>query len=373
MEKPIFNIEPYIHNVEELNFSEFYKKRLENPYFFRSQFEEKLKEKLRTKKEICSLNSGTSALHMALRLSNIKPNEVVFCSNASFIASVNPILYENAKPYLIDVDIKTGNLNTEYLENAILNCLSNNEIPKAIIVTHSYGVPADMKELMRIKTKYNLILIEDAAEALGAAYNNDSCGTIGDFGIISFNSNKICTTLGGGALIVNNLDEKREVLFQASQSKNKGIEYLHKSKGYNYVMNDMSAYLGIHQLNFLKTELEVKEKLFLGYKELINDIDNVSLLFSEGDSFIKTNKWLNCISFSNEELKLRAIENFKKEKIEVRGFWYPLSSQSFLKHYPCQGNGETQELHSRTLCLPSSINLQKKQRNKIINILKKTE
>ena len=368
--KKIHNIETYISNVEELNFSTFYKERKKNPRIFQLQMEEKMRNLLETKKQVCALNSGTAAIHLALKLSNLEPNDIVFCSSATFIASVNPILYEKAEPYFIDVDKQTGNMSPMYLENAILKCLSTNKKPKAIIVTHSYGMPAEMDELLRIKDKYKLTLIEDAAEALGSSYRNEFCGTLADYGIISFNTNKLCSTLGGGVLIVNNLEEKEKVKSLASQAKITGIEFMHREVGYNYLMNDMAAYLGLHQLDFLNKEIQLKESINTMYNKEISKLKNVHMLFSDDRNKIRSNKWMNCISFINEDQKNTALDNFLKNKIEVRGFWYPLQSQKFLKQYSYEGENESTKLYQRTLCLPSSINLTKNDIRRIVNVLK---
>ena len=247
-------------DAKDLDFDLFYIQKLQDPNFHQSYFENQLKRSLKTDKEVCVLSSGTAAIHIALVMSNVGHEDVVFCSNSTFIATVNPILYLNAIPYFIDIDLETGNMNMDYLEMAIIKTIEKGKLPKAVVITHSYGIPAEMNRLMQIKKKYNLIIIEDAAEALGAKYGKSYCGTISDFGVFSFNTNKINTTFGGGALVVSDFKSKKLVQKLSSHFKNNFFDFKHDKLAYNYRMNDLAAYIGAKQILSLKSELKKKLK-----------------------------------------------------------------------------------------------------------------
>lgn len=367
--KKIFNIEPYIGIEESFDFINFNKNRLNKTNYYQTQFEELIKNFIKTDKEICVLNSGTSAIHLALILSGVKEGDTVFCPSSSFIATVNPILYLNAKPYFVDVDIRTGNIKPEYLENAIVNSLRSKENPKAIIITHSYGNPADLNKLKIIARKYNLKLIEDAAEAVGSYYRGNHCGIIGDYGVFSFNTNKIATSLGGGALVVNNFNEKIRVQNLSTQYKKNGHSFIHEFLGYNYKLNDLSAYLGCLQFHNLNYELERKQIVYDWYKKAFTDskINHYSFFVDNKDV---ANKWMNCISFEEETTKSKVQNYCLNRGIEVRDYWYPLHIQQYLKHFCYEGNEESTILNKQIFCLPSSIELEKKHVELIVKIVK---
>lgn len=368
MDNQIFNIEPFLGVYKELNFSEFYKYKLDNPRFHQIRFEEELRSFLDTNKEVCVLNSGTASIHLALKLANVEPGDVVFCSASSFIASANPILYCRAKPYFVDVEFETGNMNPDYLEKAILKSLSNGDKPKAVIVVHSYGVPANMDKLLSIKDKYGLILIEDAAEALGSMYNSNYCGTIGDIGIFSFNSNKLVTTFGGGCILVNSLDDKRKVEAWSTQARREGVNYIHSELGFNYAINDLAAYLGWNQMSHLKMEIDKKRTIYYWYKVFFGDNNKLSLLFEDNDE-IFLNRWMNCIEISDELNLDNLIKEMESRNIEVRRFWYPLNEQPYLLDYCYMGNNESRKLYEKVLCLPSGVGLLQKDVLRIVNTI----
>ncbi len=363
MKKNIFLLEPQVHRLDNYNFTEFYQQKLNNPNFYLDCFSSDLKSFLKTEKRICLLNSGTSALHLSLVHSGINKEDVVFCSNSTFIATVNSILYTNALPCFVDIDLNTGNMNMEYLEIAIVETIKSGKTPKAIIITHSYGVPANMDKLLELKIKYNLIIIEDAAEALGAKYKNISCGTIADYGIISFNSNKMNTSFGGGALIVKNEEVKREIDKYANQYKVESFDFKHLKLGYNYRLNDLAAYLGSIQLKFIYKELARKQEIHQEYKKLLG-----SKLMSIKAPSITSNYWLNCVKIKENSFQ-KIYQQFLKEKIEIRRVWFPLNLQPYLRKYPLYGNNESKVFYDSTICVPSSGNLTFKSIKKISTIL----
>ncbi len=212
------------------------------------QFEEVLESYLSDKKHVVALNSGTSAIHLALILAGVSNDDEVLCQSFTFVASANPIVYLGAKPVFIDSETETWNLCPILLEKAILDRIAKGIKPKAIIFVHLYGMPAKIEEITLVAKKYNIILIEDAAEALGSEYKGKKCGTFGDFGIISFNENKILTTFGGGALICKNEEDKLRAIYLASQAKEKYDYYQHSEIGYNYRMDKISASVGLSDL-----------------------------------------------------------------------------------------------------------------------------
>lgn len=363
MKKKIYLLEPQICSTDDLNFELFYNQKLQDPNYHQSYFENQLRKYLKTEKEVCTLSSGTAAIHISLVMSNVTSGDVVFCSNSTFIATVNPILYLHAKPYFIDIDLVTGNMNMDYLEAAIIKTLETGQLPKAVIITHSYGFPAEMKRLMEIKKKYNLIIIEDAAEALGSKYENSYCGTIADFGVFSFNTNKINTTFGGGALVVSDLESKKMVQKLSSHFKNTFFDFKHDKLAYNYRMNDLAAYIGAKQIQSLKSELCIKKKIHLMYQGFFNE--NLIELNSGG---VESNYWLNCLKikpFSYDNL----MNNLSKKNIEIRRVWYPLNKQSFLLEFDYYGNDESLVFYNKTICLPSSINLTNEDLNKIASVI----
>ena len=309
------------------------------------------------------MSSGTAAIHISLVMSNVTNGDVVFCSNSTFIATVNPILYLHAKPYFIDIDLETGNMNMDYLEAAIIKTLDKGQLPKAVIITHSYGVPAEMKKLMEIRKKYNLTIIEDAAEALGSKYKNSYCGTIADFGVFSFNTNKLNTTFGGGALVVSDLKSKKMAQKLSSHFKNASFDFKHDKLAYNYRMNDVAAYIGATQILSLKIELNKKKEIHLLYQDFFD-----KNLMEVNSKEIESNYWLNCLKikpFSFENLA----NNLSKMNIEIRRTWYPLNKQPFLLGFDYYGNDESFVFYNQTICLPSSINLTNKDLNKIASLI----
>ena len=366
MKKNIYLLEPQLFNKADLNFELFYNQKLEDPNYHQSFFESQLKKTLETDKEISVLCSGTAAIHLSLILSNVMSDDVVFCSNSTFIATVNPILYLKAKPYLIDIDLETGNMNMDYLEAAIFNTLEKGMIPKAVIITHSYGVPADMNKLMSLGKKYNLKIIEDSAEALGSKYDNAYCGTIADFGVLSFNTNKLNTTFGGGAIIVKDLKMKAKVQNLASHYKTISFDFKHEKPGYNYRMNDIAAFIGANQIFSLRKEVSKKREIHLKYQEIFGEN-----LISTSRVESSSNYWLNCLKikpFSFENL----FNDLEKNNIEMRRVWFPLNRQPFLLEYHYYGNDESMVFYERTICLPSSTNLTISDLNKIASVILKS-
>lgn len=351
MKKNIYLLEPQIENTIDFNFNEFYARKLEKPSYHHDYFESRLELFLNTDKKVCLLNSGTSAIHLSLVISEVSKNDVVFCSNSTFIATVNPILYVNAIPCFIEIDIETGNMDMDYLELAIKETIKLGKSAKAVIVTHSYGIPANMDKLIKLKIKYNLVLIEDAAEALGSKYKNLNCGTLADFGVLSFNSNKMNGTFGGGAIVVNDNETKMKVKKYSTHFKDKFFDFRHSKLAYNYRMNDLAAFLGSIQLNGIDNELIKKNNLHVKYKGLFKES-----LITVDNSEIESNYWLNCVKIPVDTFE-QIHKHFTKENIEIRRVWFPLSMQPYLRNYSLFGNGESLKFYKSTICIPSTTSL----------------
>ncbi|WP_299061929.1 aminotransferase class I/II-fold pyridoxal phosphate-dependent enzyme [uncultured Polaribacter sp.] len=324
-------------------------------------FEEKLERYYGTDKKIVALNSGTSAIHLALILSGVKKGDEVLCQSFTYVATVNPIQYQNATPIFVDSELDTWNMCPVYLEKAIKDRISKGKKPKAIIFVHIYGMPAKVDEIVSVAKKYNIALIEDAAEALGSEYKGKKCGSFGDFGILSFNNNKIISTFGGGALICNTKIDKQQAIFLATQAKDKSTHYEHSKLGYNYRLSPLLAELGCYQLDTLDQNIAFRRKNNQFYQNLFKHRNQV-LLFKEPSKSYFSNHWLNCILFSEcnndffkEELKVQ----LDKDKIEYRTLWKPMHLQPLFKKHPFYGARKSEYLFKNGLCLPSGSNLKK--------------
>lgn len=317
------------------------------------------------------LQSGTAAIHLALRLLDIQPNDKVICQSLTFVGSCNPILYEKAQPIFVDSEEETWNLCPHSLEEAIKECEKKGTLPKAIIVVHLYGMPAKMKEIMRIAQHYSIPVIEDAAEALGSFIDGQACGSFGDFGILSFNGNKIITTSGGGALLSNNSNAIEKARFLSTQAKDQAPYYQHSKVGYNYRMSNISAAIGVGQLNVLNERVAAKRANHDFYMELFNSIPGVSFL-PEPSGYI-SNRWLTCILIdpvltrkTPDQIRI----HLEKENIESRPLWKPMHLQPLFKSTSYFGQQVAENLFNIGLCLPSGSNLTDVEKERISSQLK---
>jgi dTDP-4-amino-4,6-dideoxygalactose transaminase len=322
-------------------------------------FEEDIKTYLGSTKELAALSSGTAAIHLALILSGVKATDEVICQSFTFSASANPIAYLGATPVFVDSETDTWNLCPKHLEEAIKDRILKGKKPKAILVVHLYGMPVKMDEIVAISKKYEVALIEDAAEALGATYKGQNCGTFGDFGILSFNGNKIITTSGGGALVCKNEAAKQKAVFLATQARDNAPHYQHSEIGYNYRMSNILAGIGRGQMEVLDKHISLRRKNSQFYKDLFKDVDGITV-FKEPTNDYFSNHWLSCIlideditGFSREDLRL----HLEKENIESRPLWKPMHMQPVFKEAPYYGEKVAENLFKKGLCLPSGSNL----------------
>ncbi|CAI8300754.1 MAG: Putative pyridoxal phosphate-dependent aminotransferase EpsN [Cryomorphaceae bacterium] len=307
--------------------------------------------------EVVALSSGTASLHLALILLGVKKGDNVLCSSFTFSASANPISYLGANPVFIDSDIDSWNMCPLLLEKAIEGCILDNEKPKAIMLVHLYGMPAKMDEIMQIAKKYDIAVIEDAAEALGSTFKDKAIGTFGTFGVYSFNGNKIITTSVGGALICEDAIIIEKAKFLATQAREDKPHYEHSEIGYNYRMSNVCAAIGLGQLEVLEERILQKRAIKSFYKEQLSCIKEISFLDEREGSY--SNFWLTTILLSEnstidrEQLRL----HLEKDNIESRPLWKPMHLQPVFKECKSYLNGVSEDLFNRGLCLPSDTNM----------------
>lgn len=333
-----------------------------------NKFENKLGLFLKSK-NVVALSSGTAAIHLSLQILGVKRGDFVICQSLTFVGSANPILYCNAEPIFIDSETETWNMCPLLLEKAINDSLKINKKPKAIILVHLYGMPAKINEIKEISKKYDIPLIEDAAEALGSNYDGIPLGTIGDFGILSFNGNKIITTSGGGALISSNLEHSKKAKFLSSQAKENTIHYQHKEIGYNYRISNVLAAIGLGQIEQIDKKIKIRRKNFSLYKKYLNNIEEISFL--EEPLNFYSNRWITTILVSSQNgfCKEKIIRKLRENKIESRPIWKPMHLQPLYKQYKFYNNNSSEKLFNLGLCLPSGTTLTEEQISKISQII----
>ncbi len=339
-----------------------------------NEFEKAIQNYIGQNKFVAALSSGTAAIHLALVLAGVKQNDEVLCQSFTFSASANPIIYQGAKPIFVDSEKETWNMCPFTLEDAIKSSLSKGQKPKAIIVVHLYGMPAKMDEIKRIANLYNIFLIEDAAEALGSSYKGQKCGTFGDFGILSFNGNKIITTSGGGALICNDSETKQKAIFLATQARDNAPHYQHSKIGYNYRMSNVVAGIGRGQMEVLDIRINQRRAMHQFYVEIFKNRADIVVL-EEPSSNFSSNFWLTTILLESFEQREHLRLYLEKQNIESRPLWKPMHLQPVFKKYQYFGTGISEELFSRGLCLPSGSNLNNQDKKRIsenlLNFLEK--
>ncbi|CAA9203651.1 Putative pyridoxal phosphate-dependent aminotransferase EpsN [Flavobacterium bizetiae] len=333
-----------------------------------NEFEEVLQNYFEKKSYITALNSGTSAIHLALILLGIKEGDEVICQSMTFSASANPILYQNAIPVFVDSEIDTWNICPEQLDIAIKDRIRKGKKPKAIIAVHLYGMPYKVAEVHAISEKYKIPVIEDSAEALGSSYKGKKCGSFGTFGIISFNGNKIITTSSGGALIANSIETKEEVIFYATQSKDNAVHYQHSKIGYNYRMSNICAGIGLGQMKILEENINLRRKNHFFYKEIFKGIKNVELFDNLNEDFF-SNYWLNTIVLKTKKSRENLRLAFDEANIESRPLWKPMHLQPLFENYPYYGLKISEKLFENGLCLPSGSNLTNEDKIRIRGVV----
>lgn len=328
-------------------------------------------------KDAAVVVSGTSAIHLALRLLEVEAGDRVFCSSLTFIASANPIFYQGATPILIDSEEETWNMSPNALERALQDAKKEKKLPKAVIVVNLYGQSAKMDELLQICNSYNVPIIEDAAESLGSTYKGKMSGTFGKFGIYSFNGNKIITTSGGGALVSNDVEALKKARFLATQARDPAIHYQHSQVGYNYRMSNIVAGVGRGQMEVLDKRVNQKRKVFEIYHKALSDFNGIEFQ-PELDS-TRSNRWLTALTIDPIKTgidRTKVIEKLADENIEARPVWKPMHMQPLFKtakyYSHSENNSISDKLFQDGLCLPSGTNMTMDQQERVIDIIRET-
>ena len=319
-------------------------------------FEHDLEQLCDNDKHVVALSAGTAAIHLALVNLGVGPGDEVICQSMTFSASANPIVYQGATPVFVDSETDTWNMDPNLLEEAIKDRITKTgRKPKAIIPVYLYGMPAMIDDIMEIAQRYEIPVIEDSAEAFGSRYRGRLCGTFGNFGIMSFNGNKMITTSGGGALICPDEETKKKTMFYATQAREPMPYYLHKEIGYNYRMSNICAGIGRGQMTVLDEHLAHHKHLCDRYKELLGGVDGI-LVHTNPDERYDSNFWLNTIlvdpqktGTDYETIRLR----LDASNVESRPLWKPMHTQPVFSGAPAYVNGVSERLFSTGLCLPS--------------------
>ena len=334
-----------------------------------SAFEKEL-SKISIEYNIAALSSGTAAIHLALILAGVQKDDNVICSSFTFSASANPIKYLGANPIFIDSERESWNMCPELLNRAIEEGIEHNKKPKAIVLVHLYGMAAKLNEIITIANRFDIPIIEDAAEALGSKYKNQQLGTFADFGVYSFNGNKIITTSAGGALVCKNKSKIEKARFLATQARDDAYHYEHSQVGYNYRMSNVCAAIGVGQLESLSDRVIRKREIFNYYKSELSSIKEITFLedFEESCS----NYWLTTIllakdsAIDREEIRL----HLEKDNIESRPLWKPMHLQPVFKDCRSYINGVSEDLFNRGLCLPSGTSMTQKDLKRVVRKVK---
>ncbi|MBR3831180.1 MAG: DegT/DnrJ/EryC1/StrS family aminotransferase [Muribaculaceae bacterium] len=336
------------------------------------EFEIRLKKYLDAPK-VVALSAGTAAIHLGLVMLGVSKDDEVICQSLTFSASANPICYQGAKPIFVDSEPDTWNMCPIALEKAIIDRYKvTGKYPKAILPVHLYGMPAKMDEIKAVADKYGIPVLEDAAEALGSEYKGVKCGTIGDYGALSFNGNKIITTSGGGALICPNEDAGKRVTFYATQARENRPYYYHEVIGYNYRLSNVSAGIGCGQMDVLEEHVARRREIHSLYTEGLKDLDNV-IVFDNPSKDYNSNFWLTTIlidpkcGITPDEIRIALNE----ENIETRLLWRPMHMQPIYKDAPYYGGDVCEKLFEQGLCLPSGSSLTDSDIKRVIEALRK--
>lgn len=335
-----------------------------------SGFEADLENYLKQDVKVAALSAGTAALHLALITLGVKAGDEVICQSFTFSASANPVVYQGATPVFVDSEPDTWNICPQALEDAIKDRIAKGKKPKAIVVVHLYGMPAKMSEILQVANRYEIPIVEDAAEALGSSYKGQKCGTFGEMSVLSFNGNKIITTSGGGALVCKTNEQKEKVVFLSTQARDNAPHYQHSHIGYNYRMSNISAGIGRGQMEVLELRVEQRRKNHLFYQELFKNTDGIKLLSEPNIDFF-SNHWLSAITidekkmgFDREDLRLKFLE----DNIETRPLWKPMHLQPVFAGTPYYGSNVSESLFDKGLCLPSGSNMSDSDRERIAKI-----
>lgn len=322
-----------------------------------------------------ALSSGTAAIHLALRLLGVGAGDTVFCSSLTFVASVNPVVYQGAEPVFIDSEPESWNMSPQALDRALSEAKRAGKLPKAVVVVNLYGQSADMDPLLDLCDQYGVPVIEDAAESLGATYKGRASGTLGRFGVYSFNGNKIITTSGGGMLVSDDLEALEKARYWATQARDPAPHYEHSEVGFNYRMSNVLAGIGIGQLHMLPERIETRRAIFAAYAEALGSMEGVE--FMPEASFGSATRWLTTLTVDPQVARTTSgdiIRALAEANIESRPVWKPMHLQPLFQgcaYYPHQeGHSVSDRLFEQGICLPSGSSLTETEQAKVIEIVK---
>ncbi|WP_162052016.1 DegT/DnrJ/EryC1/StrS family aminotransferase [Pontibacter pamirensis] len=316
-----------------------------------------------------ALNTGTAALHLALRLVGVKAGDEVLCSTFTFVASANPILYLGATPVFVESEEETWNMCPDTLHETITARLKAGKRPAAIVLVHLYGMPAKLSNIMAVADEFGIPVVEDAAESLGSRYSGHQVGTLGRIGVFSFDGNKIITTSGGGALVTEDQQLAEQALFLATHARDAAPFYQHSQMGYNYRLSNISAGIGRGQIEMLEMRVKQRREIFTYYKNQLQHIEGLQFLQEPKTCF--SNRWLTTVLLPESHHPEKVRLALEEENIETRPLYKPLHLQPLFAHYPYYGNNLSANLFERGLCLPSSSSLTEEELDKVVKHLKR--
>jgi pyridoxal phosphate-dependent aminotransferase EpsN len=316
--------------------------------------------------------SGTAAIHLGLRLLGVGPGDEVFCPTLTFVATANPIRYLGAEPVFLDSDRATWNLDPELLARALAERARNGRLPRAVVVVHLYGQCADMDPILEFCARYEISVLEDAAEALGATYKGRPAGTLGAVGAFSFNGNKIITTTGGGMLVAQNREWVEKARFWATQARDPAIWYEHSEMGYNYRLSNVLAGIGLGQLEVLDLRIQQRRAIAQRYIRAFADLDGIEPM-PEASYGLHT-RWLSCFLLDEERFgctRDELVAALDAAGVESRPVWKPMHLQPLYARNPCYGGQVAEDLFRRGICLPSSSSLTLEDQLYVINCVRR--
>lgn len=320
-----------------------------------------------------AMNSGTAAIHVALRMLEVTAGDIVVCQSLTFIASAAPILYQQAEPIFIDSELETGNMCPHALEKCLNELNKKGKKPKAIIVVDLFGNSAQYDDLLTVANRYGVPIIEDSAESLGTIYKGKPCGAFGAFGVFSFNGNKIVTTSGGGALITHSSESYKRALKLITQAREPAPYYLHSEVGYNYRLSNICAGIGLGQLSILEEKINHRRKVFNSYQKNLQGVSEI--FFAQEPKDQRVNKWLSVIFIdpSSNVIPDDIIQKLNEHNVEARHVWKPLHTQPLFKEtsfYSIESKPISQRFFDQGVCLPSGENLNEEIIEGISQIIK---
>ena len=324
-------------------------------------------------KEAAALSSGTAAIHLALIILGVEPGDEVIASSFTFSGTVNPVAYQGATPVFVDSEESTWNMDPNLLEKAVKERISKGKRVKAIIPVHLYGMPANMKAILSIAEKYEIPVVEDAAEALGSRFMDKPAGSFGRIAILSFNGNKILSTSGGGMLLSDDPEITTKARFLSTQARDSAPYYQHTQIGYNYRMSNIIAGIGRGQMEVIDERVRQRRDMHFFYREHLEQVDGLSFLKEPNEAYF-SNHWLTSMLLDPEKIRAtnsQLMEELERHNIEARHLWKPMHLQPVFSDSPAYLNGTSERLFQQGLCLPSGSNMSDSDRDRVLEVLRR--